>query len=54
MGNNLLLLPPSSFIIIGLFIWLIRTIKPSQIEEDDFVVSNHSTTPDLSKRELNV
>ena len=54
MGNNLLLLPPSSFIIIGLFIWLIRTIKPSQIEEDDFVVSNHSTSPDLSKRELNV
>ena len=54
MGNNLLLLPPSSFIIIGLFIWLIRTIKPSQIEEDDFVVSNHSTSPDLKKRELNV
>jgi Na+-transporting NADH:ubiquinone oxidoreductase subunit D len=54
MGNNLLLLPPSSFIIIGLFIWLIRSIKPSQVEEDDFVVSNHSTSPDLSKREINV
>ena len=54
MGNNLLLLPPSSFIIIGLFIWLIRSIKPSQIEVDDFELSDHSTTPDLTKRELNV
>ena len=54
LGNNLLLLPPSSFIIIGLFIWLIRSIKPSQIEVDDFELSDHSTTPDLTKRELNV
>ena len=54
MGNNLLLLPPSSFIIIGLFIWLIRSIKPSQIEVDDFELSDHSTKPDLTKRELNV
>ena len=54
MGNNLLLLPPSSFIIIGLFIWAIRSYRPAQIEEDDFVVSKHSTAPDLTKRELNV
>ena len=54
MGNNLLLLPPSSFIIIGLFIWLIRTVKAQQIEEDDFEILNHSSAPDLSKKELNV
>ena len=54
MGNNLLLLPPSSFIIIGLFIWLIRSLKSDQVEEDDFFVSKHSTSPDLSKREINV
>ncbi len=54
MGNNLLLLPPSSFIIIGLFIWAIRTYRPTQVEQDDFVVSKHSTAPDLTKRELNV
>ena len=54
MGNNLLLLPPSSFIIIGLFIWLIRTVKSQQIEEDDFEILNHSSAPDLSKKELNV
>tara|TARA_B100001113_G_scaffold49442_2_gene35803 strand:+ start:4079 stop:4765 length:687 start_codon:yes stop_codon:yes gene_type:complete len=54
MGNNLLLLPPSSFIIIGLFIWFIRSIKPSQIEVDDYELSDHSTSPDLTKKELNV
>ena len=54
MGNNLLLLPPSSFIIIGLFIWLIRSIRPNQVEEDDFKLSKHSTASDLTKRELNV
>ena len=54
MANNLLLLPPSSFIIIGLFIWLIRSIRPKQVEVDDFELSKHSTSPDLSKRELNV
>ena len=54
MGNNLLLLPPSSFIIIGLFIWLIRTVKSQQIEEDDFEILNHSSAPYLSKKELNV
>ena len=54
MGNNLLLLPPSSFIIIGLFIWAIRSYKPAQVEVDDFAVSKHSTAADLTKRELNV
>jgi Na+-transporting NADH:ubiquinone oxidoreductase subunit D len=54
LPNNLLLLPPSSFIIIGLFIWAIRAWKPAQVEVDDFVLSKHSTSPDLTKRELNV
>ena len=54
MGNNLLLLPPSSFIIIGLFIWAIRSYKPAQIEVDEFEIKPHSTVPDLTKREINV
>ena len=54
VGNNLLLLPPSSFIIIGLFIWAIRSIRPEQVEEADFNLAKHSTAPDLGKRELNV
>ncbi|MEM1224849.1 MAG: NADH:ubiquinone reductase (Na(+)-transporting) subunit D [Planctomycetota bacterium] len=31
--NNLMLLPPSAFFIIGILIWLIRLNKPEQIEE---------------------
>ncbi len=31
--NGLMLLPPSAFFIIGLAIWLIRTFKPEQLEE---------------------
>jgi len=54
MGNNLLLLPPSSFIIIGLFIWAIRSIKSAQIENDEFEIKPHSTVPDLTKKEINV
>jgi len=53
-ANNLLLLPPSSFILIGLFIWLIRSFKKDQIEVDDFVPSKHSSAPNFTKKELNV
>ena len=31
--NVLMLLPPSAFFIIGLFIWLLRTFKPDQVEK---------------------
>ena len=36
VGNGLLLLPPSAFFLIGLFIWALRTWKPSQVEAPDF------------------
>ncbi|MEM9825685.1 MAG: NADH:ubiquinone reductase (Na(+)-transporting) subunit D [Planctomycetota bacterium] len=32
-ANNMMLLPPSAFFLIGLLIWLIRAAKPEQIEE---------------------
>jgi Na+-transporting NADH:ubiquinone oxidoreductase subunit D len=32
--NGLMLLPPSAFFIIGLFIWVLRTLKPEQVEHD--------------------
>ena len=32
--NGLMLLPPSAFFIIGLFIWALRTWKPDQVEEE--------------------
>lgn len=37
-SNGLLLLPPSAFFIIGLLIWGIRTWKPKQNEEPDFII----------------
>ena len=36
--NGLLLLPPSAFFIIGLMIWVIRTIKPAQVESPSFKI----------------
>ena len=32
-GNGLLLLPPSAFFLIGIFIWVLRAWKPEQVEE---------------------
>lgn len=40
--NGLLLLPPSAFFIIGLFIAIIRTWKPEQVEEAEFVMKPQS------------
>lgn len=36
--NGLLLLPPSAFFLIGLFIWAIRTWKPAQVETPEFKI----------------
>lgn len=30
---GLLLMPPSAFFIIGLFIWVLRTFRPEQVEK---------------------
>jgi Na+-transporting NADH:ubiquinone oxidoreductase subunit D len=32
--NGLMLLPPSAFFLIGIFIWVLRTLKPEQIEKE--------------------
>ena len=32
--NGLMLLPPSAFFIIGFIIWIIRALKPDQVEKD--------------------
>ena len=39
--NGLLLLPPSAFFLIGLFIWALRTYKPEQVEKPDFKMAPH-------------
>jgi len=35
-SNGLLLLPPSAFFLIGIFIWIIRSWDPKQVEAPDF------------------
>jgi len=36
--NGLMLLPPSAFFVIGLLIWLIRSIKQEQVEPADYQI----------------
>jgi Na+-transporting NADH:ubiquinone oxidoreductase subunit D len=33
-GNGLMSMAPSAFFLIGLFIWILRTIHPDQVEEE--------------------
>ena len=42
--NVLLLLPPSAFFIIGLLIWVLRSVNPEQVEENEFKMK-HNTKP---------
>ena len=37
-SNGMMLLPPSAFFIIGLFIWALRTWKTEQVEQPDFKI----------------
>lgn len=41
-ANGLLLLPPSAFFIIGMFIWLVRTFKKDQVEAPEFELANNT------------
>ena len=49
--NNFLLLPPSSFIIIGLMIWAIRTYSTIQVQENDNPLKAHTFKPLTVKKE---
>ncbi len=40
-ANGMLLLSPSAFFIIGLFIWAIRAWKPDQVEDPDFEIASN-------------
>ena len=41
--NGLMLLAPSAFFLIGLFIWALRSWKPDQVEEKEFKMAKHTT-----------
>lgn len=40
--NGLLLLPPSAFFLIGLFIWALRSVQTEQVEAPDFKMAKHT------------
>jgi Na+-transporting NADH:ubiquinone oxidoreductase subunit D len=40
--NGLLLLPPSAFFLIGLFIWALRSVHKEQVEAPDFTLAKHT------------
>ncbi len=39
ISNGILLLPPSAFFLIGLFIWALRSWKKDQLEQDEFKIA---------------
>ncbi|MCR8921907.1 NADH:ubiquinone reductase (Na(+)-transporting) subunit D [Dasania sp. GY-MA-18] len=41
--NGLLLLPPSAFFLIGLFIWALRTAKTDQVETPEFKMAKNTS-----------
>ncbi|WP_339668201.1 NADH:ubiquinone reductase (Na(+)-transporting) subunit D [Dasania marina] len=41
--NGLLLLPPSAFFLIGLFIWALRTAKVDQVETPEFKMAKNTS-----------
>jgi len=43
--NGLLLLPPSAFFLIGLFIWGLRTWDKTQVEESDYQIAPNTKAP---------
>lgn len=40
--NGMLLLPPSAFFLIGIIIWVIRTVKKEQVEHVEFKIAPNS------------
>ncbi|MEM1191109.1 MAG: NADH:ubiquinone reductase (Na(+)-transporting) subunit D [Pseudomonadota bacterium] len=46
--NGLLLLPPSAFFLIGLFIWILRAWDAKQVEEPDFRMSKHTVAEEAA------
>ena len=41
-GNRLMLLAPSAFFIIGLFVWVLRSVKTEQVESAEFRIAPHA------------
>jgi len=46
--NGMMLLAPSAFFIIGLFIWAIRAWKPEQVEEPEYEIADNVQYPEVA------
>ncbi|HAD09659.1 MAG TPA: NADH:ubiquinone reductase (Na(+)-transporting) subunit D [Porticoccaceae bacterium] len=46
--NGLLLLPPSAFFLIGGFIWVLRALKPGQVEEEEFKMAPNTKAGEVA------
>ncbi|NKI17223.1 NADH:ubiquinone reductase (Na(+)-transporting) subunit D [Spongiibacter sp. KMU-166] len=40
--NGLLLLPPSAFFLIGIFIWILRAVQKDQVEKEEFKITKNT------------
>jgi Na+-transporting NADH:ubiquinone oxidoreductase subunit D len=48
LPNGLMLLPPSAFLLIGLFIWALRAWKPKQVEQPAFRIAPNTRAVDTA------
>lgn len=46
--NGLLLLPPSAFFLIGLIIWVLRSVKKDQVEAAEYKITPNSTVREVA------
>jgi len=46
--NGMLLLPPSAFFLIGLFIWVLRSAKKGQVEKPEYKIAPNSAVKEVA------
>jgi Na+-transporting NADH:ubiquinone oxidoreductase subunit D len=48
VANGMMLMPPSAFFLIGLFIWALRVWKTEQVEQPDFKITANSRNSEVA------
>lgn len=48
VANGMMLMPPSAFFLIGLFIWVLRVSKKDQVEQPDFKITPNSRPSEVA------
>ena len=48
VANGMMLMPPSAFFLIGLFIWALRVWKIEQVEKPDFKITGNSAKSEVA------